>query len=80
MRTTKDAYQPESFEGLPKGASGRHMHTRVKISHLVASLPTTRQQAVFALLVPSCQQDWNKQLTTCDKLVDIIRLVVRTTL
>jgi hypothetical protein len=49
--------------------------TRVKISHLlgvwdctqatdlVASLPTSRQQVVFALLVPSCQQVWNKLLT-----------------
>jgi hypothetical protein len=47
------------------------------ISHLVASLPTSRQQVVFALLVPSCQQVWNKLLTTCDNLVDIIRLVAR---
>ena len=31
---------------------------------------------VFALLVPSnCQQVWNKLLTTCNNLVDIIRLV-----
>jgi hypothetical protein len=30
-----------------------------KISHLVASLPTSRQQVVFAQLVPSCQQVWN---------------------
>ena len=34
-----------------------------------------RQQVVFARLVPSCQQVWNKLLTTCKKLVDIIRLV-----
>jgi hypothetical protein len=40
-------------------------------------LPTSRQQVVFALLVPSCQQVWNKLLTTCNKLVDIIRLVAR---
>jgi hypothetical protein len=33
--------------------------THVKISHLVASLPTSRQQDVFALLVTSCQQVWN---------------------
>jgi hypothetical protein len=33
--------------------------TRVKISHLVTSLPTSRQQVVFALLVPSCQQAVN---------------------
>jgi hypothetical protein len=50
--------------------------SRVK-THLVASLPTSRQQVVFALLVPSCQQFWNKLLTTCNNLVDIIRLVVR---
>jgi hypothetical protein len=51
--------------------------TRVQISHLVASLPTSRQQVVFALLVPSCQQIWNKLLTTCNKLDGIIRLVAR---
>ena len=51
--------------------------THVKISHLVTSLPTSRQQVVFALLVPSCQQVWNKVLTTCNNLVDIIRLVTR---
>ena len=51
--------------------------TRVKISYLVASLLTSRQQVVFALLVPSCQQVWNKLLTTCNNLVDIIRLVAR---
>ena len=39
--------------------------THVKISHLVASLPTSRQQVVFALLV------------ACSNLVDIIRLVAR---
>jgi hypothetical protein len=32
---------------------------------------------VFALLVPSCQQVWNKLLTICNNLVDIIRLVTR---
>ena len=35
------------------------------------------QQVVFALFVPSCQQIWNKLLTTCNNLVDIIRLVAR---
>ena len=35
------------------------------ISHLVTRLSTSRQQAVFALLVTSCQQVWNKLLTTC---------------
>ena len=32
---------------------------------------------MFALLVTSCQQVWNKLLTTCNKLVDIVRLVTR---
>jgi hypothetical protein len=49
--------------------------TRVEVSHLVESLPTSRQQVVFALRVPSCQQVWNKLLTTCNNLVDIIRFV-----
>ena len=49
----------------------------LKISELVASLQTSRQQVVFARLVTSCQQVWNKLLTTCSKLVDIIRLVTR---
>ena len=31
----------------------------------------------FPLLVPSSQQVWNKLLTTCNNLVDIIRLVAR---
>jgi hypothetical protein len=44
---------------------------------IYASLPTSRQQVVFALLVPSCQQVWNKLLTTCNNLVDIIRLIAR---
>jgi hypothetical protein len=51
--------------------------THAKISHLVTSLPTSRQQVAFALLVPSCQQVWNKLLTTCNNLVDIARLVAR---
>jgi hypothetical protein len=50
---------------------------RAKISHLVTRLPTSRQQVVFALLVPSYQQVWNKLLTTCNNLIDIIRLVAR---
>jgi hypothetical protein len=49
--------------------------THAKFSHLVASLPTSRQQVVFALLVTNCQQVWNKLLTTCNKLDGIIRLV-----
>ena len=51
--------------------------TRVKISQLVASLQTSRQQVVFPQLVTSCQQVWNKLLTTCNNLVDIIRLFTR---
>ena len=51
--------------------------THVKISQLVASLQTSRQQVVFARFVTSCQQVWNKLLTTCNNLVDIIRLVTR---
>ena len=50
--------------------------THAKISHLVASLPTSRQQVVFALLVPSCQQIWNKLLTTCNNF-DSIGVVAR---
>ena len=51
--------------------------THVKISQLVASLQTSRQQVVFAQLVTSCQQVWNKLLTTCNNLVDIVRPVTR---
>ena len=32
---------------------------------------------MFARLVTSCQQVWNKLLTICNNLVDIIRLVTR---
>ena len=52
-------------------------NTHVKISQLVASLQTSRQQVVFARLVTSFQQVWNKLLTTCNNLVDIVRLVTR---
>jgi hypothetical protein len=50
-----------------------------KISHLVASLPISRQQVLFARLFPSYQQVWNKLLPTCNNLdlVDIIRLDTR---
>jgi hypothetical protein len=51
--------------------------THVQISHLVTSLPTSRQQDVFALLVTSCQQVWNNLLPTCNNLVEVIRLVAR---
>ena len=55
----------------------KNNYTHVKISQLVASPKTSRQQVVFAWLVTSCQQVWNKLLTTCNNLVDIIRLVTR---
>ena len=55
----------------------KNNYTHVKISQLVASPKTSRQQVVFARLVTSCQQVWNKLLTTCNNLVDIIRLVTR---
>ena len=45
--------------------------------NLTTCLQTSRQQVVFARLVTSCQQVWNKLLTTCNNLVDIIRLVTR---
>ena len=53
------------------------LSTHVEISQVVASLQTSRQQVVFARLVTSCQQVWNKLLTTCNNLVDIVRLVTR---
>ena len=49
-------------------------YTNVKISQLVASLEKSRQLVVFARLVTSCQQACNL-LTTCNNLVDIVRLV-----
>ena len=52
-----------------------HCGSHVKISQLVASLQTSRQQVVFAWLVTSCQQVCNKLLTTCNNLVDIIRFI-----
>ena len=39
-------------------------YTHVKISQLVASLQTSRQQVVFGRLVTSCQQVWNRLLTS----------------
>ena len=52
--------------------------THAKISQLVASLPTSGQQVVFKLLVPSCQQVCNKVLTIYNNLVDTIRNIVTT--
>ena len=51
--------------------------THVKISQLVPSLQTSRQQVVFARLLTSCEQVWNNLLTTCYNLVDIVRLVTK---
>jgi hypothetical protein len=53
------------------------LSTHAKISHLVTSLSTSRQQDVSALLVTSCQQVWNNLLITCNNLAEIIRLVTR---
>ncbi len=50
--------------------------TRARISQLVTSLPTSRQQVVFALLDPSCRKVCNKLLTICNN-VDIIIPVAR---
>jgi hypothetical protein len=46
--------------------------TRVKLSHLAASFATSCQQVVLALLVPSCQQVWNKPVTTCNNLILVL--------
>ena len=64
------------FQSRENGQCHVFCSTHTKISHLVTSLSTSRQQAVFALLVTSCQQVWNKLLTICNNLVDIIRLVI----
>ena len=45
--------------------------------NLVTSLQTSREQDVFARLVPSCQQVAPNLLTTCNKLDENIRLVTR---
>ena len=50
--------------------------THAKVSQLVASLPTSCQQVVITLFVPSCQLVCNKLLTICNIFV-IIRLVTR---
>ena len=57
--------------------TSKQNYTHVKISQLVTSLQTSRQQDVFALLVPSCQQVVPNLLTTCNKLDENIRLVTR---
>ena len=73
MHLTCKNYQ-QYFEGWVTHMTN-NLSTHVKISQLVASLQTSRQQVVFARLVTSCQQVWNKLLTTCNNLVNIIRLV-----
>jgi hypothetical protein len=45
------------------------------IKYSVQYASKSRQQVVFALLVPSCQQVCNKLLTICNNLIDVIRLV-----
>ena len=44
--------------------------TRVKISRLVTSLQTNCQQVEFTLSVPSCRQEWDNFLTSCNELVE----------
>ena len=53
--------------GRGGGGGSRNLFkdTHVKISHLVTSLPTSRQQV------------WNNLLTTCNNRVEIISLVAR---
>jgi hypothetical protein len=56
------------LQGCYKVDEGKIKTTHAKISHLVPSLPTSRKQVVFALLVPSCQQLWNDLLTVVTSL------------
>ena len=49
--------------------------THVKMSQLVTSLQTRRQQDVFALHRTSCQEVVPNLLATCNKLDENIRLV-----
>ena len=63
------------LEDASASGGGHLQGTHVKISQLVTSLQTSRQKVVFARLVPSCQQVWNKLLTTCSKVIDIVRRV-----
>ena len=60
-----------SFPGLLQLVN-KMQHTHVKISQLVTSVQTRRQQDVFALLVPSCQQVVPNLLTTCSKLDELV--------
>ena len=49
------------------------IHTRKNLTSC-NNLLSSRYQDVFALLVPSCWQVWNKLLSTCDKVDDGNRL------
>jgi hypothetical protein len=51
--------------------------TYAKISHLVESLPTSRQQVVFALLLPKLLTHMEQAVNSCSNLVDNIRFVAR---
>jgi hypothetical protein len=51
----------------------RHVHYDIKFE----KSSNKRQRVVFALLVPSCQQVWNKLLTTCNNLIGTVRFVAR---
>jgi hypothetical protein len=59
------------------GTGEVYYYIRKNLASCITSLPTSRQHVVFALLVTSCQQVWNKLLTICNNLVDIIRLGTR---
>jgi hypothetical protein len=52
-----------------------YTHTNLTSCNKFVNKPSTK--VVFALLVTSCQQVWNKLLTICNNLVNIIRLVTR---
>ena len=52
-------------------------YTRKNLTTCSKSANKPSTTVVFALLVTSCYQVWNKLLTTYSKLVDIVRLVTR---
>ena len=60
---------------LDKFATVAYTHVKISQLQLAASLSISRQQVVFALFVPSCQQAWNNLWITCNKLDRDIRLV-----
>ena len=77
MFQTLNGLTPQYLEEMFSSRIGHYTHVKISHVQLVASLQTSRQQVVFARLVTSCQQVWNKLLTTCNNLVDIIGLVTR---